>query len=571
MNIVPPSGRNQSTSSRMAEAEKTIQEIRKQNEDEMFNLQNQHLYEYLKNNTELQAKLKKMSLDNAKFLNDEKQRLEEKYADLARRGILSLKEAQLKVEKEVYERAKSYNLQETQDFIKDRLKAKKLEHIENQKNIKAAYELTKKLDKKASIKTKIEDKLKYTKEKIKDSIDYMKEGLGLSDESKAQQQEIMDNAPTKIEGYKERLEANPNDIEAQVKTHLNDTINKFVTDLKNTFEAGIKEYSSYQSKVNARLQGSGQSWNGSALGLGKNGISENLMTNIGLNGFVKFSKLLENAADAVDKGIAFNIEQRAFLETIKDDIASTFDAFNSNLLRIIRLQQGDSTAARLGLEANLTQLFNSYFSDTSYLSDAFDNVSSSLTEAIAQMGTKEGVAFEYQVQKWLGSLYSVGFSESALSNIASAIGQLGSGDVSGLANNSQMQNLIVMAANKAGLSYAEMLTEGLNADETNKLLASMVSYLQEIANSDNKVIKSQYAQLFGLTASDLVAAKNLGDGALSLAQDSLNYSGAINELYSQMNQLYSRLSIGELTGNMIDNVKYTISAGIADNPVTYAL
>ena len=38
-----------------------------------------------------------------------------------------------------------------------------------------------------------------------------------------------------------------------------------------------------------------------------------------------------------------------------------------------------------------------------------------------------------------------------------------------------------------------------------------------------------------------------------------------------MNQLYSRLSIGEMTGNLIDNVKYSIASGIADNPVTYAL
>ena len=295
------------------------------------------------------------------------------------------------------------------------------------------------------------------------------------------------------------------------------------------------------------------------------------MNAVGSNPYVKLSKLLENASKAVETGIAYNVEQRAFLETIKDDIATTFDAFNSNLLRLIRLQQNDSTAARLGLEADLTKLFNSYFSDTSYLSNAFDTVSANLTEAIAQMGTKEGVAFEYEVQKWLGSLYAVGFSDSAIGNIATALGQLGSGDVSGLANNQQMQNLIVMAASRVGLSYADMLTEGLDADTTNKLLASMVDYLQEIAESDNKVIKSQYSQIFGLTSADLVAVKNLGDTAISLAQDSLSYTDAIGELYDQINQLPSRLSIGEMTGNLIDNVKYTLASGIADNPITYAL
>ena len=292
---------------------------------------------------------------------------------------------------------------------------------------------------------------------------------------------------------------------------------------------------------------------------------------VGATPYVKLSKLLENVSAAVESGIAYNVEQRAFLQTVSENIATTFDAFNANLLRLVRLQQNDSTAARMGLEASLTNLFNTYFSDTSYLSNSFDSVSASLTEAIAQMGTEEGVAFEYAVQKWLGSLYSVGMSDSAVSSIATALGQLGSGDVSGLAGNSAMQNLIVMAASRAGLSYADMLTGGLTAKTTNTLLESMVDYLQEIAESDNKVIKSQYSQIFGLTSADLVAAKNLGSTVASLAQNTLDYSGAVNELYYQMNQLPTRLSIGEMTGNLIDNVKYTLAQGIANNPVTYAL
>lgn len=380
----------------------------------------------------------------------------------------------------------------------------------------------------------------------------------------------MDQADSHRQGVEAILEANPNDLKAQIEKNVYDKAEKFISGIEQVFQSYIDEYSSYQSSVNARLQGSGQSWNGGGLGMGY-GISENLMTKVGMNPFFKFSDLLKNASVAVEKGIAVDIEQRAFLQTVKDDIATTFDAFDSNLLKIIRLQQSDSTAARLGLEADLTQLFNSYFSDTSYLSDAFDTVSANLTEAVAQMGAEEGVAFEYQVQKWLGSLYSVGFSSSAIGNIATALGQLGSGDISGLASNSQIQNLLVMAASRAGLSYADMLTRGITASETNTLLESMVKYLQEIAESDNKVVKSQYSQIFGLTAADLVAVNNLGDTAISLAQDSLNYSGAVDELYNQMNQLYSRLSIGEMTGNLIDNVKYSMASGIADNPVTYAL
>ena len=71
---------------------------------------------------------------------------------------------------------------------------------------------------------------------------------------------------------------------------------------------------------------------------------------------------------------------------------------------------------------------------------------------MSQMSSEEGVAFEYTVQKWLGALSSVGFSSDAISKISQAIGYLGSGDIASLSNNSEMQNLIVMAASRAGIS-----------------------------------------------------------------------------------------------------------------------
>ena len=66
---------------------------------------------------------------------------------------------------------------------------------------------------------------------------------------------------------------------------------------------------------------------------------------------------MKNINKAVESGISYNVAQRAFLETIKDDIAKTFNAFDSTLLQIIRVQQADSTAARLGMEATLNQFF----------------------------------------------------------------------------------------------------------------------------------------------------------------------------------------------------------------------
>ena len=606
-------GENLGTSRSQMSAEKTLQEIRDDGERKFNDLRKNNLDQYAIKSKALQKELNKMALDDAENLNYQKEKLEEKYTDMVRRGKLSLKQLELKIAKDlskiaykwnseriVEERRQELELSRSKLAIKRKeiedIKAlekssrqeeysarlKQLDDLKKQRRkLVAEGKDTSKIDKKI---TSAEKKIETQKTKIENKNEPTAR-LGLKDELKDIGKQVKEGVvgsvtelgsflggETSKESLKERAESGDKQAEATLKNIdiLENKMNNFVNGMKEQFQGIIDDYSSYQSKVNARLQGSGSSWNGGAGGLGI-GISEKLMTAVGSNPYVKLADLMENTSKAVESGIAYNVEQRAFLETIKEDIATTFDAFNSNLLRIVRLQQSDSTAARLGLEADLTQLFNSYFKDTSYLNDAFDTVSANLTEAIAQMGTEEGVAFEYQVQKWLGSLYSVGFSDSVIGNIATALGQLGSGDVSGLASNSQMQNLIVMAASRVGLSYADMLTEGLDAETTNTLLASMVEYLQEIATSDNKVVKSQYSQIFGLTSADLVAAKNLGTTALDIANESLNYAGAVNELYNQMNQLPSRLSIGEMTGNMIDNVKYAIGSGIADNPVTYAL
>ena len=553
----------QLTSRSEMSSEKTLQQIRIDGEKELSTLKLNNFNDYARKSKAFEKELQDISLEDARNLNWLKQNLEQKYADLARKNNLSNAQVQKKITQELYLATREYNLKAAKEAVQDRLKLNKFEYQQKEKERKANYKKQKKDDNK-NLKDRLKDWKSNLKESAKNAASYYTDALGLSKEARDQQKEIMSKASTKQEGYRARLEANPYDVGAQMMTQLNENLNNFVNGIKEEFQGIIEDYSSYQAKVNARLQGSGQTWN-------KGGVGDTLMDAVGSNPYVKLADLMENASKAVEAGIAYNIEQRAFLETVKDDIAATFDAFNSNLLRIVRLQQSDSTAARMGLEADLTQLFNSYFKDTSYLNDAFDTVSANLTEAIAQMGTEEGVAFEYQVQKWLGSLYSVGFSDSAIGNIATALGQLGSGDVSGLASNSQMQNLLVMAASRVGLSYADMLTNGITAQETNTLLQSMVEYLQEIATSDNKVVKSQYSQIFGLTSADLVAAKNLGTTALDIANESLSYAGAVNELYNQMNQLPSRLSMGEMTGNMIDNVKYAIGSGIADNPVTYAL
>lgn len=347
---------------------------------------------------------------------------------------------------------------------------------------------------------------------------------------------------------------------------LNKAIKNVGKQIFSTLNSGMNEvistYSKYQSTINTRLQGTSQTFSG---------LQGTLLNNVGITPYLRTQTMLDNLQKWVETGIAFNLEQRTFLSSISDKVASTFNAFDSNLLRIVRLQQADSTASRLGMEAYLNRMLNNMFSNTEYLNGAFDTVTGSLVEATSQMSTEMGVQFEYIVQKWLGSLSSVGLSDTSVSNIAQAMGYLATGNVQGL-ESSGMQNLVVMAASRAGLSYADMLTRGINLDETNKLLGSMVEYLQQIGSSTNQVVKNQYASTFGVSISDLRAAGNLSaKDVATIGSTILNYSGALQELNNQLNTVSQRISIAEKIQNVGANAQYSLYTNIADSPALMSL
>lgn len=325
--------------------------------------------------------------------------------------------------------------------------------------------------------------------------------------------------------------------------------------LSGEINAVISAYSEYQAAIDTRLQGSQKTFST---------IEKRLTSTLGMSPYFKTSEMLDSLNDLVAEGIAFNVEQRAFLDTISDKIATTFEVANSSLLRIVRLQQADSSAARLGMEAYLTRYLNEQFQNTEYLSNEFDSVTEALMEATATMDAQSSIGFEYQVQKWLGALSSVGMSSNAISSIAGALGQLASGNITEVG--SEMQNLLVMAASRAGLDYAGFAQGEMAASDVNELMASMVEYLQEIAASDNKVVRSQYASVFGMTMSDLRASINLGaDDIKELSKSVVGFNDAIGELEYQLGQIDSRTSIAEKFNNLLTNIKYGIGQGIATN------
>lgn len=331
----------------------------------------------------------------------------------------------------------------------------------------------------------------------------------------------------------------------------------------NIVEAGLSVFSTYMSGIEARMQGTGSSFRG---------MLSNITGNLTASPYVKQVNVIENLSKLVDQGIAYNVEQRAFLETISDKIATTFDATNGTLLRLIRVQQADTTAARLGLEADLTRYLNKNYKDTSYLSEQFDTVSEALYEATAIAGRNQGVEIEGVVQKWLGSLYSVGASSNLVQSLAQGIGYLGSGDISALSSNESLQNLLVMAASRGGLDYASMLTQGASAQQVNALLSNVVKYIQEIGSTQNLAVRSQYAQMFGMTISDMTALLNLSSADLvDISNNMLSYSDTISEVNNQLRQVGGRTHFSEMIDNVLSNTALTLGMGVANNIVSYGI
>lgn len=339
------------------------------------------------------------------------------------------------------------------------------------------------------------------------------------------------------------------------------SIGKGLNSLNNSIDTYLTQYSSYMGIWNTRLQGTDKTYSS---------ITKLVDRAIGMNAYVTQSKVLEKLNTYVQEGIAYNVEQRAFLGTVSEKIAATFDAANGTLLQLIRIQQADSTAARLGMESTLTQLLNSMYSDTSYLNGLSDSVSAAILQANSQLSRDGSLSFEYSVQKWLGSMSSVGVSDSTIQSIAQGINSLATGDVNALSSNTSLQNLLVMAANSAGLDYSTLLTGGMNANTTNQLLQGLVTYLQSLAQTQNQVVKSQYANLFGVTISDLTSLLNLSTQDLnSIANNMLSYSNAIAETEYQLTQLSSRTSTAQKVENVLNNVMSSVGEGIANNVISY--
>lgn len=128
-------------------------------------------------------------------------------------------------------------------------------------------------------------------------------------------------------------------------------------------------------------------------------MSDTITQNVGVSPFIQQKDVVNKLKTLVGQGISFNVEQRAFLDTISEKIATTFEATDASLVKLVRIQQADSTAARLGMESALTSFLNNMYETTEYMEQAANSIRANIYEASALMEAEKATEFEYQVQK----------------------------------------------------------------------------------------------------------------------------------------------------------------------------
>jgi len=290
------------------------------------------------------------------------------------------------------------------------------------------------------------------------------------------------------------------------------------------------------------------------------GVSRNILGVLGNQGTVKTQQVYENYGKLIKEGILYNAEQRAFLQTLADDLGGIFNATDGSLIRLINLQRTDLTDERLAIQTSLKTFLNQNYETSQYIKDGFTEVSNALLEAQATMTARSGMQLEAVIQQWMGSLSSVGMSNSAVTSLANALGLLGSGNISALTND-KMFNLIAMGITNSGLDFGSIATQGLSAEEANALMKGIVSTIISMTSEANNVTRAELANVFGLSVSDIKAASQVGD---------VTGKGVVGTDISDFLTVYGDLLHGStLTSNYTSNRAYETGMGVVMNEDFY--
>lgn len=127
-----------------------------------------------------------------------------------------------------------------------------------------------------------------------------------------------------MENAKEQLRAARTSGEAfkEVGKQMVSAVANALANATKQIDTKIDTFYEHQASFEARLQDSGKTYSDSLKTISKN---------VALSPFVKQTDVVQKFQTLVGEGIAYNVELRAFLGTIAEDIATTFEVNNATL------------------------------------------------------------------------------------------------------------------------------------------------------------------------------------------------------------------------------------------------
>lgn len=348
-----------------------------------------------------------------------------------------------------------------------------------------------------------------------------------------------------------------------IKTAVNEAFNGFIkladssfNSITSKYKSYLQEYTQQQQKLAFNLLGSGISYD----------TIRDSLSALSTNSYIKQRDVYQNLTNLVSSGITMNAAQRAFLQTAADQVGLGFQTNEASLNRLIKLQEIDLSEARMAQMAGLKTFLEQNYQNSQYIKEGFASVSNSLLEMQSLMSAQMAMSTEKTIQTYLGAFSSAGGASNSVSSIAQALGAIGSGDFSGLSDG--MQNLMVMAASRAGLSYADLLLNGLDDSKSEQLMTRLLSYVSSMSDmgGGSNVAMNAVAKMFGVTVSDIRAAQQMNVQSINVRNVNDDIASFLYNLADSTNKTTQAYTLFEnLTSNRAlygDLLRYQTEEGL---------
>lgn len=205
-------------------------------------------------------------------------------------------------------------------------------------------------------------------------------------EKKKQEEQLI---AQKVEA-ENRINAKKKEIEKENAAAWFNTVSEVGKKLKDNLDSTMKGYLKVQEAMAYNLNGTGTTLRE---------VTSHLNSVLAGTGIVNQQQLYTNFSNLIKSGIVYNAEQRAYLQTLSEDLGMAYNTDIGNLTRLINLQREDLSSNRMAIEYSLKEFLNQNYQTSQYIKEGFEGVSQALIEAQSLMASNTAMELEAVVQQ----------------------------------------------------------------------------------------------------------------------------------------------------------------------------